>query len=824
MPEDGNAHLRIHCVCGQKMKVSSDMYGRPGKCVACRQKIRLPRLEEVPAGATDVYLKDHPEFLRKTKRAPSGRTKIDPEKDGARRKPLDGRRAAKAEEEIALGGVSDSYESVPLSILEPLQTLCSVQYKLERQLTIACDKKNPDREMAAEVEGYLDRIYNVRNDMDEQLRQVLMETAIELASTQEKITHESLSARVGEIDFSDFRDRIHRLRSRRDRLERRQQNVRGWLGVAGPHMAGGFVDLPLESIPEEGFTISVPSESDDSEPLVNAHIASLRDAMEKRAEAERTLTEVDRMSEGDSTAKRGLKEARKDAKAQRRVALANLGFYRARLDKLADDYTSDIETVGAQLDLARGRLQVGDLLRADFDEIEKILLKAKIDAAKAGSLINRTLSANSAQDVPQPRGTFLQRLTFRDADSGIGVDSWLTWSAAAFMVVGTLLPAMEGASLLGAFRTFDLPQGILRLALLGPIFLAVVAAGVAAIPSFIVRGRSTIALWLVFMLAGAWFIRATDHGLDPMSEAFRDGTLWMFRPGIFVLLIANVLLMAAAWLVLMPLEAGRPAAIITTAIGLALGVGILSNGVGYFQPDPVLVVYKDDSAGGEEGARVITVSNQGNATLNLVRRASTAKSAYLYVLEWHFEEGDYAWADVPEHATLDQRVKTLAPGESEVVRISLPPGEYRVTVGSAAFGRELVEEFTIAATAEPTRKTEPARTEHEPPEGKPEPREPGVGGAIEPEEELVEVEFKDIVEYPVARLSGIATGADGALRFMFVIGQPDGTERRYGLSIDDDLAESWHVREYNPNQKTVTISGPDGLVILHTGEAVELSP
>ena len=38
--------LRIYCICGQKMKVSASMYGRPGKCVACRQKIRIPSAEE----------------------------------------------------------------------------------------------------------------------------------------------------------------------------------------------------------------------------------------------------------------------------------------------------------------------------------------------------------------------------------------------------------------------------------------------------------------------------------------------------------------------------------------------------------------------------------------------------------------------------------------------------------------------------------------------------------------------------------------------------------------------------------------------------------
>ena len=62
MPRDGITHLRIYCVCGQKMKVSEEMFGRPGKCIACRQKIRIPYLDELPVGAEEIYLKDHPEF------------------------------------------------------------------------------------------------------------------------------------------------------------------------------------------------------------------------------------------------------------------------------------------------------------------------------------------------------------------------------------------------------------------------------------------------------------------------------------------------------------------------------------------------------------------------------------------------------------------------------------------------------------------------------------------------------------------------------------------------------------------------------------------
>ena len=68
MPEASSTDLRLYCLCGQKMKITSNMFGKPGKCVACRQKIRIPSREELPAGTHTLYLKDHPEYLRAPKR------------------------------------------------------------------------------------------------------------------------------------------------------------------------------------------------------------------------------------------------------------------------------------------------------------------------------------------------------------------------------------------------------------------------------------------------------------------------------------------------------------------------------------------------------------------------------------------------------------------------------------------------------------------------------------------------------------------------------------------------------------------------------------
>jgi hypothetical protein len=127
---DGLAmELRIYCICGQKMKVSESMFGLPGKCVACRQKIRVPTREEVPPDTSVIYLKDHPEFLRKAKpvlpQLPAAGADVKP--------------SAEEQGVITLGEPDEAVSVTILDILEPLRVLCSLEHKIQRQLDAGGD-------------------------------------------------------------------------------------------------------------------------------------------------------------------------------------------------------------------------------------------------------------------------------------------------------------------------------------------------------------------------------------------------------------------------------------------------------------------------------------------------------------------------------------------------------------------------------------------------------------------------------------------------------------------------------------------------------------
>lgn len=809
MPEGGTEHLRIYCICGQKMKVSESMYGLPGKCIACRQKMRIPRLDEIPSGTFEIHLKDHPEFLRKPK-APRTRDKKrsrPPREEPPLFEKAEAENLPAAQEEPPADEAPREKPTegaaLPLDILSPLRDLCSIQYKLERQLE-TLDDALPDNEAdRAEIQGHLERVRGVRAGLDEKNRQMLMESAIELAGTQDKSAQECLAARVGERSFDEFQENIERLRKRRDRLERRQKNLQGWIATTDPHLAGGFIDLPIDSAAEDGFSISIPSEPEDPEPLLGIHTAALRAALQARAHAELKLAELDRLQENDPGAVRGYQEARADCHAEKQIAATGIAFARERLEQLKKDYTSDMETARAQLDLARTRMQTGEIDPAQFSALERQLLSARNDAAKAKSVVDRALSANTEQDVPHPRGTFLERLAASREDAATQTDSWVAWVAACAMGLSIFLPSVGGLSLFGAFLEFGDMESPVRWTLFGPIVFALLAALTAALPERTLRGQIMALIWFAATVMGAFAIHQAQFGIDPMSARFRTGAPWPIRPGILLLLLSNLGILAACALALPPGRARRIGLSATLAAALLATGALFTDAAGYFRPEPTLSV----SIGGPAPSRpglpterqtTISVLNRGHRTMTLLSHASDARAAYLYLLEQRI--GPNSWSEVPGHALPRQSAssarpgpRTIAPGETAQVTAALPPGDYRALLISKARGQEWPLPFSIQEDLPPAA---------------PEP-----GPAPPASDPLPEVELR-----------GIISPADGKPKFSFTLYFPGGTQTEGLYTIGETLHGPWDIAEYNPSLNTVTLNNQKNLLILRRGDRIALAP
>jgi len=382
MPTQQTPVVRMYCLCGQKMRISETMYGRRARCVSCQLKIRLPRFEEVPRGATEIYLRDHPEFIR--------------EKPEAEEKETGSEKGAKKRRRRRI--------SVPIDPSEPLRQLCSLDKKIKQELL----KGNGSSR--TELEQFGARLKEIRAALDDELHQRLMEAAIEMTATLEKLSELHLSARVGEIDYQDYREQANRLRWRREWLEKRQTNLRAWLAVRDPDLAGGYVELPLARM--NAIVVRVPLAEEISEPpvLLGWMVEQLRAAFAERQQAEQSLGAISRMRQQGGVPEEEGKRSAKEQKAIRARATAAVRFWRDRLEQFKKDIDADQRVVEAQLDLARGRRQLGELGHDQFDALERELRRAKADLEKAHQTIERATSAPSDRDLPAMRGTFLKRL------------------------------------------------------------------------------------------------------------------------------------------------------------------------------------------------------------------------------------------------------------------------------------------------------------------------------------------------------------------------------------------------------------------------------
>lgn len=812
MPSSGMAELRIYCVCGQKMKVLEDMFGRPGKCVACRQKIRIPRLEEMPPNTGEIYLKDHPQFLRKVKRRKSAppveEQEVTPIAEGEPR-------------EKARKGMT------ALDVLEPLRVVCSLHAKVERQLSALEEigeggaKSNAT---VSELLGYRSKIRAAQSDLEEELRQRLMETAIELANTQERIAELNLAVRVGEMDYATYQLQVDRFRRRRDNYERRQVNLRGWLTIDDPHRAGGYVEVPFSQIPEGEFRITFPNEADDGATLLDWHVEGLRHALSGRAQAERKLAEVKRMKSGPGLPPRTIEECTAEARAELERAQSLVQFTRERLEQLAEDYSNDIQAVDAQLDHARGRLQAGQLRREQFNASERELIRAKSDLTKARALVVRALSANAADEVPRPRGTFVARLAHGRREFGAPLEAWLTWIGAALIVLSIVLPVAGDRSALRLLQDFPAAAGQAHWLATFPIAVAVLLLVLGFIPDRVVRGWASECVWVAACAISAVFMHEAHYATGPVAEALRSGGPMLLRAGVFTYVLGLVSAGAAVAAALLPRPESRTAVpIVALATLLGLG-GIFTDWAGTRVPNPQITTFSEPVPGENVHRTEVTITNAGGRMMVLAS-GSSMRNAYDYVLER--QSGPESWPEVgpPKQIRLGGRELIglpaaageaanvpIRPGEKLVFVYELEPGQYRVSLLPAKRqGSRISRPFSLEPIRAPRTEEQALGDANSTP------------GPSNVSPDRLSPTLADLLSAEVV-LRGIIATADRQARFSISVTLSDGRTRRSSYSVGDEVFEGWHVSEFNPQEQTVTLSNGERLLILRNGEPHKIEP
>ena len=808
MPSE-TTQLRIYCVCGQKMKVSEDMFGRPGKCVACRQKIRIPKPEEMPPNTTELYLKDHPEFLRKVKHRPIDEQEVAPipeQEEGKRRR-----------------------SSTPIDVLEPLRLLCNLRDKVEKQLEAYGESKDSasgkiQETNRAELLGYRARIKNAQADLEEDLRQRLMETAIELANAQEKIAGLCLAVRVGESTFAGYQEQVDKLRRRRDVLERRQVNLRGWLTVDDPHLAGGHHEVSFDQIPRGEPRVSLPADSDGLGSLLDWHVEELRQALEVRSVAERKLSEAERMKTGAAMSERSLEEVRLEAQAERTRARAGVQFCRERLEQLAEDYASDTQAIDAQLDHARGRLKAGRITRDQFNQTEQSCNRSRADLMKARAVVVRALSANTVEEVPRLRGTFIERLARPSKGSRTTADVWVGAASACLLFAVLGLPVAGDFSPLKALSTLQPQGGDAHWLVSFPSVVAILALLSAFIPFRATRGLLFAAVWLFGSLLSVAYLHESAYGIGIVEAQLREGGPLLMRTGIIVFAAGMGALGLAAAMALLPLRETRGVFPIAVLV-LAGGVGaIVTDFGGYRLSKPevnVTSVAIEGSSPRMYEAQVV-VQNSGGRLLILAPEM-TAHNAYEFMLESRI--GSESWVEagapvsvqvsgrpVPQQATGASMVP-VATGVSATYTYRLKPGTYRAVLQAQDSARSrLFPPFTLEAEAPPEATTQPGL-----------PAAPGEQPAGTPQPQQISEELLRQISSQVELRAIIATPGKPA-NFSIAVTLPDGRSRTGTYTVGAEVHEGWIVREFNPKEQTVTLAKEKSVLIIRRGDPYILAP
>lgn len=823
MPKQDTHSLRIFCLCGQKMKVTPEMLGRTGACVACGRSIFIPGESDLPAGTREIHLSDHPQWVQ-----PDALPAM----------------LLEADEDDTLG---------PIDILEPLRILSSAVYGLRRDLAAMKDEQS-DSERAP-LERYLLRAQEERASLDMQMRERLTETNIELASTQKQVAEARVAVRVGRMSFEEYGSHIARLRSRRDWLERRRQNLEGWLDTRDPFTAGGYVEVPLHRLAQHHFRLSLPAEPEDPDALLARHLETLRQGLIQRDAAERLYVALDanRGGDGRSAADR---EARAQCRADRRRAANMVAFARDRLAQCESDLQADLATVenhlhGIQVQAGPAAREKRAAARARSLEKERTQLQRK------QALVAAALAANIASDVPRtPRAAKAKKPLVTSAGAG---DTWFALLAAVAIGVAVFLPLGDGLTPARAFVRMRMEDASGLWLILGPLLLAVMVGAAAFLPWRGVRGGAFCILWLAGSLISAGYVHEAAYNPSPLGEVLRDSVFLspagiLYGIGLFFLALAA----AAALRHLPASKFGLPVVFLAGVIGVA---AIMTDVAGLLRSTP-LVSHKIGAAQTSGATEVaVVVANAGRRTLLLKQETNTANAFHL-TLERLTEQGQWAPAPSPAAVRVGGRPVSIAvgqtpdlavpPGEDATLTYTVADGAYRWRLSNDWSGYDNSQTFAVGDAEAPAGPagvrlatpigpsprfpgTSPqpdteAESAPAPEEAEPSPAEAPAETPPDPPEEAEQaapVRSVRLEDLPPERridveLLAIATAPGRGPRFSVAIYERDEPAERKTLELTDSLYGDWYLSEYNPDERAVVVSNDSELRVLRVTERTPL--
>lgn len=817
MSDDTPREFRIYCLCGQKMKVTRGMFGKPGKCVACRQKIRIPDASEAPADGAPIYLKEHPEYLRGPKRsgeaAVPSRASESPE-------------GAAADEAVPAAGedvpVFDAVEpgpeveieveaeaetpdgekalpAVAFAIYEPVRFLCSYEHAVDAQLQALREGRKADHDKAT-LMSYRGLARKARKALEKQIHDELSAVSSQERDVRDALSVALVGLRTGEIPFVEYSKRVLPLRQRQEALAIRAHNLRGWLAADDPHVAGGALDVALSDVPLEQLGAPFPVDSAVEGLPIEYAILRLDQSLRNREKADRRLNELHRQHLDGALGAAEMTRQRAEADAARERARAEVAYYRSRLQQVVRDCEADSEALKAYQEVKRREVETLAIARNTYEEIEAAVFRAQVDIKRARNLATRALNANTVSDVPNPRGTFLERLGRPGDLRGIGLDSWLAWAGSALLLTVIFVPIVR-----------NLPGGN---AAMFPAFTLALFAGAstiglcATVGNRAARAVLLCALWLGLTVAGAAYMQGELNGTSVASVALRAGGPWWSTPGGLLLICGWALTGASVIASTLPLPGFRWIGLVVAAAGALGGGAILADYAGVVRPEPVISTFTAE-ANPNTGTydATVRVMNAGRRPYWIGGDRGRVPAFARLTVERRIAGDAWEAAGAPASVIVDGATVPavlgaglqVPAGAVATLHYALAPGSYRVRLegawpGAVAHERSLeLEAFQIDLESFFNRPGEAS------------------GSGSSPNSVTATVELRGVMDAP-----------DSAPQFSMIVTLPDGSERRAQFGLGDTLAGDWKISEFNPSHNTVTVTDGERIIILERGQAENL--
>lgn len=462
------------------------MYGRPAKCVACHQKWFIPEKDEIPDTVPFLHLNEHPELLRlpgQSDRFVSGVseeflsvpddfplpsssiTDIDMGGIFFDNKSSKTNENKEVSEQISTDDIFEKKENflgesdgvpvpnvvvkktakIPLEPCEPLQLLFSYKEELNKRISALGETatENSQKALLISTEKALLRTQEKTVDY---LKQEQRSAAKRLIGLENEIARLNIALRVGDCSLALFTSQITDLRQVREQVERQNHNLLAWSEIKDSFMAGGALNVSLDSFDETTFEINVSDSSlnNSGKPLFIFYGEELRDMLQMRGALERRKIEWERMvSEQDSTVD-SLKEGLAETEGALIRNTACIRFFRQRMDQLLLDYKNDLKALAKYKEEIIEHATKKHLQEHTQQEILQSIAAAENNIIRMQSFLRQALTANSDVEVPRVSTTVMHRLRGSIGHNTFAMDTPLFSSAALLIIVGLLMSAETG--------------------------------------------------------------------------------------------------------------------------------------------------------------------------------------------------------------------------------------------------------------------------------------------------------------------------------------------------------------------------------------------